>query len=214
MANFKALYQECFALNGAVADVGDCLDVSQIVKDRVCAKLGSGGWTYLLSNDPDGDYIQLAVECDNGELKVTEIKPAGATIAAGAELYFDWSDDAWCARFDCKAADTDSEVKELADMFKSDAFTFEVVDGKICIEPVEGAEGCAGPDDVWVHCNKEFYVKDGKIRVRSVANPVADATYDPAKVILKDGKPTFAASSCPPLEKPSCDPCLDNQTGN
>lgn len=224
MANFKPCFRECFTINNAIEREGDCLLIPGTTASKICKKLGPDGYTYMIANMADGSWVQVKLECvPEDTLQVAELKPgipgeAVPTIPAGTELYFDWSDDAWEAMHGCitKSEDaTEAECQALADKFKSDYFEIKCVEGKICIEPKEDEDSeIATADDFWEWCNKRFYVdKAGKVRCKPVDDPIADASYDPAAVIIKNGKPEFSASKCPPIEKPSCDPCVDNQKG-
>ena len=224
MANFKPCFRECFNINAAVEGEGDCLKVPTSVASRICKKLGPDGFTFMIASMADGSWVQLRLECAGTDnVQVTELKPGIPgepipTIPAGTELYFDWSNDAWEAMHGCITGTSDEEAeacKELAEKFKSDYFDIKCVDGKVCIEPKPDADSeTATSDKFWVYCNTMFFVdKDGKIKSKPVADPIPDNHFDPVAVTIKNGKAEYSASKCPPVEKPSCDPCLTNQKG-
>lgn len=226
MANFVPCFRECFDINAAITKVGDCLLIPGYLATKICKKLGSEGYTFMIANMPDGSWVQVKLQCvPEDTLQVAELKPgipgdSVPTIPAGTELYFDWTADAWQAMHECVTGTdeeaAEAECEELVKKFKSDYFDIKCVEGKICIEPKPDPDGETPTEDkYWEFCNTRFFVdKDGTVKCKPSPNPIADQTMDPVKVIMKNGKPEFMPSSCPPIEKPECDPCIENQKGN
>lgn len=204
MAKFVPLHNFCSATLSDVTPADTCLKFSDASESvRACARLGAGGHSYLMYETATG-YQDVKVSCPDGSNLVLETGH-GLTIPAGTTLYFDWSEVAMTEFIEC-VNDKSGSADEID--IKSDTLTASYdADGKLCIEIKNTVEES---QLVWHHCNKEFYVEGGQIKVRPVAQPVADATINNATVTITDGKVTYSQGDLPIVSSV----CGCKQSGN
>jgi hypothetical protein len=198
-STFIPLHRRCVVIRSEVNEVGDCLDLSAAQEARLCNDLSAlDSYTRLIADLPGGT-VQVGIECNDGQIKVTEILPAGATVPGTTELFFDWTAENWadlqCAGEELIDDDTDGDGDSGDDDDDSD----------------EGSDPCT-----WESCGYLYTHKDGKVTKEPIANNpnVEGSVFDPARVTITDGKPVFSEATCAPVQNAHCDPCLTKQTGN
>lgn len=183
MASFQSAVGLCFAINGDLLPDSNCLPVSVFDEPKICDRLTTGQYTRLSWFTTEGPK-QIRVSCEDGKIVVPS--DHGFTIPAGTQLYFDWTEENLNDWADCRdeaAAEANPEEED-----------------EDCCDDIDESEL------VWQSCNKEFYVKDGKVRTRPMSNPIPDGVYANATVTVRNGKVSFS-KGCPVMSKGSDEQC-------
>lgn len=199
MSNFAAPTLFCEKICADLSQSATVLPLNAADAMALMAELAPDKFTYMVLSDGfNTETIKV-----NSDLTIVRGSPAMAW-QCGAELFFTWGITAMDAYHECKANPTEGEQPDI----KIPGFT-PVWDPDLqqwCFEQDEGTGDTGSTDPFeWEWCGYRYTYRNGVI-TREAIPLVPDAEYNPAKVVMQNGKPTFS-KGCPVIHNSSCGGC-------